>query len=200
MNCTGTNKEPADSGLNPLVPEFTPPKHVQNINSNATGYKDMGNVNDTHITETEMDKYSTIRQYDLDFLVNDLDTLDKGVDNDFFETWLGTEKQEDFIYDILLAHQVISLGLPNKMGCRILVSSNWNIELMRNLLQDYDDTEVVDWLMYEFSISQDDYAPDPIPATTNHRGVTEFPEVISQYLQKEIELGATMGPFNIPHF
>ena len=35
---------------------------------------------------------------------------------------------------------------------------------------------------------------------TNHRGVTEFPEVISQYLQKEIEFGATMGSFNIPPF
>ena len=44
-------KEPVDSGLNPLAPEFTPPKHVQNINGNATGYKDMGNVNNTYITE-----------------------------------------------------------------------------------------------------------------------------------------------------
>ena len=99
-----------------------------------------------------MDRYSTISQYYLDFLVNNLDTPENGVDNDFFETWLGTKKQEDFIHDILLVHKVISLGLPNKKGCKTLVSSNWNIELMRNLLQDCDDIEVVDWLRYGLSI------------------------------------------------
>ena len=89
---------------------------------------------------------------------------------------------------------------PNRYGCRIPVSSNWNIQLLKSLLADYEDLEVVEWLTYGFTISRDDNFPDPTQANTNHKRATAFPKFIDKYLETEISLGATMGPFILPPF
>ena len=105
-------------------------------------------------------------------------------------------RNEMFMYDILLAHKVLQSGVPNRFGCIIPVSSYWNIELLRSLLVDYHDIEVTEWMMYGFSISRDDLHL----CNKNHKSATQFPEIIDKYFEREIEFGATMGPFNIPPF
>ena len=102
--------------------------------------------------------------------------------------------------DLYIAHQVRASGVPNKSGCRILIDSGFNLSNMTSLLKDYPDNDIIEWIRFGFSMSRDPTAPDPIPAVINHRGALMFPNDISQYLQEEIRLGATIGPFTIPPF
>ena len=110
------------------------------------------------------------------------------------------KNQLGWIDDILLANKITNSGLPNKMGCRIPLKTHWNLELFEKLLCDYHDNEIVDWLRYGFSISHDNSIGDPVPAKINHRGAVWYPQAIDKYFQKEIALGATIGPFIIPPF
>ena len=68
------------------------------------------------------------------------------------------------------------------------------------MLEGYDDQEVIEWLRYGFSVSRQDSFPHLMPAASNHLGATLFPEVIDEYIKKEVALGATIGPFKIPPF
>ena len=114
--------------------------------------------------------------------------------------WVNEYEINSNIADVLLAHKIIESGKPNRFGCRIALCTNWNLTLLDMLLADYDDREVVEWLKFGFMISQDDNIEDPIPADTNHKGATMYPEVIENYIDTELRLGATMGPFTIPPF
>ena len=112
----------------------------------------------------------------------------------------ATLQIHDQVQDLLLAHKVIQSGIPNRFGCRIPVRSGFNINLLTEWLKDYHDREVVEWLEFGFSVSRDTNYPDPMPATINHSGANMFPEAIQDYLETEISLGATLGPFSIPPF
>ena len=104
-----------------------------------------------------------------------------------------------FLNDLIIAHKVIKSGVPNKLGCMIPVNSTWNIPLFRSLLGDYHDIDVVNWLEFGFSISYE-ASMNPRPNKNNHKGAVDFPVHIDEYLHKEIEMGAIMGPFSIPPF
>ena len=104
------------------------------------------------------------------------------------------------IQDILIAHEVISSGVPNQFKCRIPLNTTWNIPLLESLLTEYHDKEVIEWLQFEFPMSRSDEFPDPTPAECNHQGATMYPEQVDTYLEKEIRMGATIGPFDIPPF
>ena len=71
---------------------------------------------------------------------------------------------------------------------------------MKDLIFEYHDQEVIEWLTYGFSISRSDTEEDPWPATCNHAGAINNPDAIDAYIKKEIRLGATMGPFLIPPY
>ena len=116
-----------------------------------------------------------------------------------FQFMVSVAEQQSFIHDILLAHKVTDSGVPNRFGCRIQVQSTWNLDLLDSLLIDYHDRDVVEWLKYGFSVSRDDGAPLK-PADKNHAGALAYPQHIQSYLETEIKLGATMGPFRIPPF
>ena len=102
--------------------------------------------------------------------------------------------------DILLAHKVISSGMPNHFSCRIPLRTKLNISAFEALLMNYHDYEIVEWLRYGFSVSRDYEFPDPVPSAKNHKGATDYPAAIMEYLNTEIKLGATIGPFLIPPF
>ena len=118
----------------------------------------------------------------------------------YFNAVISRNKQEQIIEDILLAHKVIQSGIPNRYGCRIRVRSNWSLEFLDQWLLDYEDREILEWIKYGFSISREDSYPDPVPANCNHKGATQFPQAITDYIRKEIALDSTIGPFRIPPF
>ena len=120
--------------------------------------------------------------------------------HNLFSMFAAHVTAKNFCYDIMLSHKIIDSGVPNRYGCRIPLHTNWNLKLMKSLIVDYNDQEIIDWLTFGFSISRDDNADDPIPATQNHTGATAHPEAVDQYICKELKLGATMGPFLIPPY
>ena len=117
-----------------------------------------------------------------------------------FMHYLNNQQEFDFIERILISHKVLQSGIPNRYGCRIPIRNTWNLILMKDLIYEYYDQEIIDWLTYGFSISRCNDAEDPIPANANHAGALHHPESIDAYLKKEIKLGATMGPFRIPPY
>ena len=98
--------------------------------------------------------------------------------------------------DVTLAHRVKREGYPNVYGARIPVKSNWNLEVMSDLLQDYPDKEVVEFLRFGWPANRLPGAPNPTVNLTNHKSATEFPEFINNYLLKELQEGASFGPFD----
>ena len=122
------------------------------------------------------------------------------IDNKYFSTWQNVNKVNSVAHDLLIMHKVTDSGLPNRFGCRIPINTNWNLDLMDTLLSDYENRDVIEWLRYGFTISRDDRMEDPIPAQSNHLGATQFPDAIDRYIEREVNLGATIGPFTFPPF
>ena len=132
---------------------------------------------------------------------NQLDQPDPTIiEPSLFTMYEAVVSQNSFIHDIMLAHKVIATGVPNRFSCKIPLKTHWNIGLFDAFLYDYQDRDVITWLKYGFTISRSSQYGDPQPVTTNHRGATLFPEAIDEYIDNEIRLGATMGPFAIPPF
>ena len=129
----------------------------------------------------------------------ELDVPDHVADQELFKMFITRQQEASFI-DLLLAHKVLDSGVPNRWGCRIPVRSNWNLDEFQRLLGDYEDLELIELLRYGFPISRSDEVGDPTPATCNHLGATRYPQHIDKYIEKEIQLQATMGPFCIPLF
>ena len=117
-----------------------------------------------------------------------------------FKTFISKNILDSNWEAVLLAHQVISSNTNNRWGCRIPVASGWDLEKFDELLQYYHDRDLLEWLRYGFPVSWDDAREDPTPANINHMGATMFPQCIDEYFEKEVRLGATIGPFDIPPF
>ncbi len=100
----------------------------------------------------------------------------------------------DIDEEIKTHNLVISSGQYNFQGCRIPVTSNLNIPWWRQELEGYSDSIVSDFCEFGWPIGYE--AKDwPISALINHKGAKQYPDHIDGYFQKEISLGATMGPF-----
>ena len=97
--------------------------------------------------------------------------------------------------DIQLHQQVNSKGYPNRWGVRIPVQTKWNLEKLGQLLTDYEDKEVVEWMRYGWPTGRLPTLPDPSITNKNHTGASEHPEALRKYIQKEQAQGAVMGPF-----
>ena len=80
------------------------------------------------------------------------------------------------------------------------MNSNWSLNIFRQLLADYHDLEVLEWLEFRFSISRSDEMDDLWPNQNNHMGANIFPATIDSYVETEVQLGAALGPFTIPPF
>ena len=97
---------------------------------------------------------------------------------------------------IQLFEQVYQSALPNYRGCRItLPFSNFNIPLWRELLSDYNDNIVCDFLEFGFPLDFDKSVQLSINERRNHKGARDYPEFVDQYLHSEVEKLRIAGPF-----
>ena len=97
--------------------------------------------------------------------------------------------------DIVNTHKRINLsGLPNFSGLKIPVKSKLNIKNWRSLLNDYKDADICDFLEFGFPVG---YTASqlPTPSQINHKGALAFADHVDQFLDKEVSLGAALGPF-----
>ena len=121
-----------------------------------------------------------VHEYAPEFDDTALDIPDTMVETSYFNTFVSEMKLINNFNDVLLAHKVINSGLANRWGCRIPVKSNWKIDNFSQLLNGYEDEDVLEWLRYGFPISWDDSRPHPTPTTSNHLGATLFPEHVDK--------------------
>ena len=113
------------------------------------------------------------------------------------------EKDPEWIYkwrcnndeDIRLHQEVWDKGYPNRWGARWPVKTKWNLALFEELLCDYEDKEVIEWMKYGWPSGRLPALGDPGISNSNHKGATEYPAALRQYIEKEKGHGAVMGPY-----
>ena len=97
--------------------------------------------------------------------------------------------------DIKIHQEVMKNGYPNRWGARRPVQTKWNLALFKELLEEYEDKEVTEWMTYGWPVVRLPTLRDPGICSSNHKGATEFPAALQQYIKKEKSKGAVMGPF-----
>ena len=119
---------------------------------------------------------------------------------EFAEQWetcdLQVTAEHQHVIDCIT--QVCESNKFNKDGCKIEVSTKWNIPLLNTLLEGYHDQGIVELLQYGFPIDRNNEVLLEMGGI-NHRGATLHQQHVDNYLRKELKEGAMIGPFeNIP--
>ena len=97
------------------------------------------------------------------------------------------------ISDVYISNCVRETGKFNFCGAQIVISSNWNHELLDALCTSASDKEVASFLKYGWPINRQDA---PLTKTyTNHSTAVQFQQAISSYIKTELKHGTLMGPF-----
>ena len=84
--------------------------------------------------------------------------------------------------------------MPNFKGCRLQIPSGFNFRFLDKELSSYHDKIVVDLLRFGFPLDHNNITGSNV-IPSNHAGARNFPNQIRGILNKEIETGATIGPF-----
>ena len=92
-------------------------------------------------------------------------------------------------------------GYYNFEKCKIPLCTNLNIARWENYLTQYgySDSVVVKYLSYGWPLN---FVSDSMPRSElrNHKGARDFASFIDSYLQREVDNGRILGPFNHPSF
>ena len=88
---------------------------------------------------------------------------------------------------------------PNYFQVRIPLPSFMNIQLWRQLLCNYHDNIICEYLQFGFPIGYDSMHM-PSPTHNNHPSAVDYESDIDHYIQTEIQHGAMIGPFMDPPF
>ena len=85
-------------------------------------------------------------------------------------------------------------GVPNYAQARITLQSGLNLDKWEQILFEYPDQMLLQYLKFGFSLSLT--FPDQLDNTQvkNHYSATQYPVAIQEYLYKETQLGAMLGP------
>ena len=94
---------------------------------------------------------------------------------------------------------VKNTAVPNYLGAMIPIPSQMNCDAWRDALVGYWDAEVATFLRYGWPGSYTAPTP-PTPSPRNHPSALAFASHVDDFLQKEVALGAMLGPFVSPPF
>ena len=107
---------------------------------------------------------------------------------------------EDIIWtdvpNVIEAHKIIKKSaMPNFMGARIPVNSQFNIPAWESYLNEYWDKQIVDLLQYGFPL---DFDRTRCLSSTyeNHASAVKFPDHVNNYINTETKYGAILRPFD----
>ena len=104
-------------------------------------------------------------------------------------TTMERMEAETIQQDLLVARLVREQGYPNRWGARIPVHSNWNLDTLEQRLQGYQDKEIVQWLRYGWPSGRLPTAVPPARTYKNHKGATDHPQALKQYMYTKRETG-----------
>ena len=93
-----------------------------------------------------------------------------------------------------IAATIASTGLPNYAQARIPLTSGLNIQEWEKELIDYHDKMLIQYLKFGFPLSLSDPGALKNSSTNNHHSALQYPTAVDDFLQKEISLGAIIGP------
>ena len=95
---------------------------------------------------------------------------------------------------ITLAQILRATGKPNYVSARIPLVSGLNIDAWEFPLRDYHDPFVLQYRKFGFplSLTHPDYLSNT--SVVNHYSATAYPSAINDYIDKELEHGALLGP------
>ena len=98
---------------------------------------------------------------------------------------------------IKVAKKIKETGLPNYKQARFPIKSDLNLPAWEKYLADYPDKRIFQYLKFGSPLSLTD--PDVIhnQVIDNHFSALQYPVAIQQYLDKEIDLGAILGPTSV---
>ena len=96
---------------------------------------------------------------------------------------------------VSLIQKVHDSNAYNFEKCRININNTWNITLLTSLLREYHDKDILEFLQFGFPVEHDDEMPLEFGGR-NHKGATDFADEVDKYLEKELALGGTIGPFD----
>lgn len=91
-------------------------------------------------------------------------------------------------------------SFPNRFALRIPVFTKWNLKLFGQLLHDYHDQELLEWLKFGWPLGRAQQDAPVGWAHQNHMSARHNPSAVSKYIEKEIGYGTTIGPFPYPPF
>ena len=101
---------------------------------------------------------------------------------------------------VKVAEIIQSTGLPNYKMARIPVSSALNIQAWEHYLAEYPDKRVLQYLKFGFPLSLSDNHDLHDTDISNHASAMQHPKAVMEYLNKEMSVGAILGPVsNVPH-
>ena len=152
------------------------------------------------VREVELDEWIPVAKYAPEFVDTELDIPQYSIDPEYFQFFISNCQQNNMVYDVLLVHKVIESGKPNRYRCKIPVDTRINVELFQQWLLDYEDLDVIQWIKYGFSVSRDDSKAELTPNKVNHMGANMYLDCLDAYVENEVKLGVTLGPFKIPPF
>ena len=95
--------------------------------------------------------------------------------------------------------RVLATGVPNYRGAKIPLKHGLNIPEWCRVAHLFQDESLPDVLAYGF-LSDHFNAEVPTQGVTNHVSATRNPSHIKAFLQKEVGLGAMVGPFRAQQF
>ena len=93
-----------------------------------------------------------------------------------------------------IAHIVNETGTSNYRQARIPIKSGLNIEAWEENLSNYPDTRLIQYLKFGFPLSITKDKKLDGGKVTNHYSALQHPGAVTQYLDKERDLGAILGP------
>ena len=95
-----------------------------------------------------------------------------------------------------IAAVIASTGVPNYAQARFPLTSGLNIQEWENELGDYHDKMLLQYLKFGFPLSLSNPSSLNNSVTKNHHSALQYPTAVNGYLQKELSLGAIIGPAN----
>ena len=116
------------------------------------------------------------------------------------EVWPSVNLQLEGSHHLLDIYTAVrDTALPNYLSARIPIPSQINCDAWDHLLQGYADAEIADFLRFGWPGGYTAPSP-PTPSQTNHPSALNFPNDVQRFLDKEVALGAMLGPFPVPPF
>ena len=84
----------------------------------------------------------------------------------------------------MVAHIVRKNGYPNRFGARIPVKSKWNLERLEQLLQGYEDKEIIEWIRFGWPTGRLPTLPPPAQTFKKSQRGDRSPRITTEIYQQ----------------